>query len=336
MTKLQSPVRTFGRIGATVLVACTVPLLVGCSSPQVDSIATRDAVAEAIEEPSVDAAAVTDAAYDFELHPEPMVEALECTPYLVVTVRGTGEPTKGQLLSPVAREISQARPGEVTQIDLDYPADTEVREGGSKGVRVLLDTLRVQSETCGDEQSYILLGYSQGALVIGDALSAPEDRMVGVTAGAVPEEAAAQVRSVVMYGNPRFQSAEKYDFGTYKMNRDGVFPRREGALDEYESRIRDFCVDKDLVCQSAFDATEESHVEYFDNGMQQDGTAFVVSRLDPAKPKPKKDAKVKDSKTQSDKTSDDKSTEDKTSDEKQGDSPATETEQGTAGTDPRP
>ncbi|MBC9943914.1 cutinase family protein [Leucobacter sp. cx-328] len=336
MTKQQSIIRRYTRIGATTLAALTIPLLVACSSPQVDPAATRDAVAEAIEEPSVDSASVTDETYDFALHPEPMVEPLECTPYLVVTVRGTGEPTKGQLLSPVAREISKARPDEVTQVDLDYPADTEVREGGSKGVRVLLDTLRVQSETCGDEQSYILLGYSQGALVIGDALSAPEDRMVGVTAGEVPDEAAAQVRSIVMYGNPRFQSSEKYDFGTYKMNRDGVFPRREGALTAYENRIRDFCVDKDLVCQSAFDATEDAHIEYFDNGMQQDGTAFVVSRLDPAKPKPKKDAKSKSGQTQNDKSTDEKSTDDKSSGDKQGDSPATENDQGSAGTDPRP
>lgn len=299
MSYIKSPRRSMARIGSIALVAVTVPLLAACSSPKVDPVATRDSVAEAVTEPELDAATITDEKYDFELHPEPLVEPLDCTPYLVVTVRGTGEPTKGQLLSPVAREIKKARPDEVTQIDLDYPADTDVREGGSQGVRVLLDTLRVQHEACGDEQSFVLLGYSQGALVIGDALSAAEDRMVGVTAGDLAPEIQAQVRSVVLYGNPRFLAVEDYSQGSFKMNRDGVFPRREGALAAYEDRIRDFCVDKDLVCQSALDATEEAHVEYFDNGMQQDGTAFVVSRLDPAKPKPKQKPKNAE-KTQTD------------------------------------
>ena len=55
-----------------------------------------DSLTAVTEAPAPPAAAEE---YDIELRPEPIVDPLDCTPYLVVTARGTGEPNKGQLLS---------------------------------------------------------------------------------------------------------------------------------------------------------------------------------------------------------------------------------------------
>lgn len=248
----------------------------GCA-PSVDPSATRDSLTEVTEDPTPPEAAER---YDAARHPEPVVEPRDCSPYLVITVRGTGEPTKGQLLSPVARSISEARPGETEILDLEYPADTDVNEGGTVGARTLLDTLNVQTEAC-PEQRFVLLGYSQGALVIGDVLAAPADRLVGGTVGELRPEAAERVRAVVLYGDPRFVGGEPFNVGDSDPAVSGLLPRPAGALDAFADRLRDYCVARDFICQSSLDLDESGHVAYFENGMQQDGAAFAITRLDP-------------------------------------------------------
>ena len=260
--------------GALLVLGAALALS-GCAAP-VDPSETRESLSEVTEDPAPPEA---DEIYDAELHPEPIVDPLECDPYLVVTARGTGEPSQGQLLSPVARTISQARPGDVKALDLDYPADTDVKEGGTIGVRTLIDVLNVQTDACPD-QKFVLLGYSQGALVVGDALAAPDDRIVGATVGTVEEEALERVLAVVLYGDPRFVGDEEYNVGSYDPEIDGLLPRPAGALDAVGDRLRDYCVADDFICQSSLDFDEEPHVEYYSNGMQGDGAAFAITRLD--------------------------------------------------------
>lgn len=268
--------RSHRTLRAAILALSAGILLSGCS-PEPDPEATRESLVEVTEEPAAPDAAQE---YDVERRPEPIVEPVDCSPYLVVTVRGTGEPVKGQLLSPVARAIAAARPDEAQRLDLDYPADGEVKEGSTVGVRKLIDTLNVQTEACA-EQRFVLLGYSQGALVIGDALAAPEARLVGDTVGAVSEAAADRVLAIVLYGDPRFVGAETFNAGDYDPAVNGLLARAEGDLAAFADRIRDYCVARDFICQSSLDLDERGHVAYFENGMQQDGAAFAITRLDP-------------------------------------------------------
>jgi hypothetical protein len=256
----------------------------GCAS-ELDPMEVSESLAQVTETPpSPDEVG----AYDAEANPDPVVEALECSPYLVVTARGSGEPSNAQLLSPVAKQISKARPGEVTTVDLDYPADTNVRQGGTRGVRVLIDTLNVQSETC-PEQQFVLMGYSQGAMVVGDALATPDRRMLGEAAGEVQAKAVKQVLAAVFYGDPRFTGVESFNVGSFDPELNGIMPRQVGALDTYAESITSFCVEGDAVCQASLNigASPESastaqlqHIAYYSNGMQEKGAATVIAALD--------------------------------------------------------
>lgn len=275
---MRSAKRLVAVAGAALLLA---PLMASCASTP-DPQTTRDSLTEVTEDPTP---AEADTTYDAELHPDPIVEPLECTPYLAITARGTGEPEKRQLLGPVVRAISEARPDEVQQFDLDYPADTDVKEGGTYGARLLIDTLNVQSEACPD-QGFILLGYSQGALIIGDALSAPEFRLVGTRVGTVSEEVQDRVLSVLFYGNPRFLGSEEYDAGSYTSWTNGLLPRPQGSLSVYADRMRDYCVSNDFICQRSLELDDDGHIAYYENGMQQDGAAFVISLLPPLDDEP--------------------------------------------------
>lgn len=277
---LPSPRTASARIPRLALVPAVVLLaglaLTGCT-PEPDPAETVEALTEVRDEPSAPDAAEE---LSVERMPDPIVDPLDCSPYLVLTVRGTGEPGDNQLVTPVAKLISESRPDEVQVVDLDYPASGEVKESATIGVRTLIDTLNVQAEACPD-QRVALLGYSQGALVIGDALSPAETRLVGGTVGSVSEAAAERVLAIVLYGDPRFVGSKEYNVGDYDPGVNGLLPRVEGGLEAFAERIHDYCVARDFVCQSSFDLDEKGHVTYFKNGMQQDGAAFVITRLDP-------------------------------------------------------
>lgn len=265
------------RVLGQLLLGSSLILLLAACAPSIDPEETRDSLTEVTENRTQPDAAEE---LDSELHPDPVVDPIECSRYLVMTVRGTGEPTRGQLLSPVARAISDARPGNVQTVDLGYPADTDVKDGGTRGARTLIDTLNVQADAC-EEQRFILLGYSQGALIVGDALAAAESRLVGSTVGMLSPPAADRILAVVLYGNPRFVGSEPYNAGSYDPAVNGLLPRPPGSLAPYSDRIRDYCVAPDFVCQSSLDLDERGHIAYYDNGMQEDGAAFVITRLAP-------------------------------------------------------
>lgn len=273
--------RSCRRVSAGAGLALVAAVLLAGCAPEPDPVAARDALKEVTAEP---VAPETVDEYSAAEHPDPIVDPLECSPYLVITARGTGEPKRKQLLGPVARAIESARPDETERLDLDYPADTEINAGATLGARTLIDTLNVQAEACPDQQT-ILLGYSQGALVIGDALASPEARLVGATVGEVSEAAAERVLAVVLYGNPRFVGSDPTGYGSFSPEVNGLLPRPPGSFTRFEDRMRDYCVADDFICQSTLSLEEAGHVAYYENGMQSDGAAYVITRLGPpAKP----------------------------------------------------
>lgn len=264
-------------LSALVVVLGSALLFSGCAAP-VDPVEARESLSDVTQDPAPPEAAD---AYSAELHPDPVVGAGSCEPYLLITARGTGEPSSGQLVTGMTRKISQAHAGDVRVLDVDYPADSDVKEGGTIGARTLVDILNVQSDACPD-QRFVLLGYSQGALVIGDALSAPEDRMVGETVGTVDEGAMERVLAVVLFGDPRFDGAAEYNVGSFDASLNGLLPRPEDALDAVADRIRDYCVAGDFICQSSLDFDEKPHIAYYSNGMPSEGADFVLARIEAA------------------------------------------------------
>lgn len=251
-------------------------LLSGCANIP-DPETTVDSLREIAEDPEPEE---TSEALEEEAEPEKAFEPIECSPYLVITVRGTGEPVKGQLLSPVARTISETRPDDMIVVNLDYPADTEMKEGATTGVRNLVTMLNAQAGTC-PEQQFVLLGYSQGSLILNDALSAPEARVVGMAGKEVSANASTRIAAIVFYANPRFLGQEPFNAGTFNPNLNGIISRDLGSLDTYGDRIQDYCVAEDFVCQISTHLNEEGHVAYFDNGMQEEGAAFAITMLGP-------------------------------------------------------
>ena len=160
--------------------------------------------------------------------------------------------------------------------DLDYPASWE---SGSEaaGVNRLIAVLNAQSTQCPAMRT-VLLGYSQGAMVVGDALSAPDTRFNVDNGYELSPVARGHIVAVELYGDPRFSAAASYNSGDFDRAVDGILgARRAEDFGEIADRTVSFCTARDFACQAGGDT--EPHGSYATNGMLDEGMKYAVDRV---------------------------------------------------------
>ncbi|BBH71387.1 serine esterase [Actinoplanes sp. OR16] len=182
-----------------------------------------------------------------------------CPDVEVLGARGTTErPGFGVLLGPLADRITGDLPQTVRATAVDYPASFAYTASVRQGVRDLTAKVQRTSAAC-PETRFVLMGYSQGADVVGDAIAG------GLDTG--------NVASVLLFGDPTFTAGEP--FNVTNGNRSGVFPRGRGRLAEVAGRTRSFCNRNDRFCQGG--TSLAAHLDYAKN--IGDATAFTAGRL---------------------------------------------------------
>ncbi|GAA2426314.1 cutinase family protein [Actinomadura vinacea] len=205
--------------------------------------------------------------------------AAQCQAVSVISARGTTEPQDGSFLQkPMGDLILREFPGRSKYTELTYPASIPFDGSAPVGVGNLINTLNTEARQCPD-QKYILLGYSQGAGVVGDALAASSARIWGADKGTVGAAASSRIAAVVMFGDIRFRAGEPYNVGTFEPGKQSGDPppRPLGALSTYASRIQNYCVKDDFVCQGST-GNFIAHLAYFVNGMPSQGVQFAVAK----------------------------------------------------------
>jgi cutinase len=201
--------------------------------------------------------------------------ATGCADVEVISVRGTNESTPIGVLGYLAYGITTTTPLTVATYGLPYPATTDWVTSVNAGKSLLTQRLTTQAAAC-PNQRFVLLGYSQGAWVVGDSLA-------GGGGGFPPPVSAAlgtRVAAVVLYGDPRYRSGEPFDAGTAGAagtTINGIIPRDRGALATYASRIRSYCEIDDPFCQYGGPGGS-GHFAYTGT-YTNDAAAFVVGRL---------------------------------------------------------
>ena len=219
----------------------------------------------------------------------PQVDPAEarCAGIQVIGVRGSTEPQNGsRLLKPIGDALAAAFPGQVSYTELDYPAtirhfvppaDIDLGDSPSIGVTRLVNLLNAAARRHPD-RCFILLGYSQGAQVVGDALVPPSLRVCGREAGEISWAASARIGAIMLFGDPRFTAGEPFNAGTFDPGREGLYPRPAGALDRYANRLQNYCARDDVTCQGK-GGTLQAHTSYFRNSMPTEAVAFAIHRV---------------------------------------------------------
>lgn len=194
--------------------------------------------------------------------------------HLIATRASTEQPGAGIIGSLV--DAVQAASSQSTSTDAtDYPAVLNpYGPSVAAGVEALTEQLEAQAANCPD-QKIVLMGYSQGAHVIGDVL-------VGGTGGrGLPETApvdadvAAQVAAVILMGDPTHVPGKPFNAGTAET--DGLFARREDAsLDAFADRIQSYCDEGDVFCAGG--RSIATHLRYTREYNAQ-AQEFVLDRI---------------------------------------------------------
>ncbi|KAE8334309.1 hypothetical protein BDV24DRAFT_170326 [Aspergillus arachidicola] len=184
-----------------------------------------------------------------------------CSPIHLFIARGTTEPPgDGMMHSLAQRIITDLGLDSADREAIDYPATglgnyTAYMDSVSKGSEAIALQVTNYANHCATSK-LVLLGYSQGAQIIGDALCGTE-----LTSASLGGSASDPISAIVLYGDPSFRTGEPYDKGTSTSS--GIFSqsRPPGSCRFYAPLIRSYCDAKDAFCASG--KSDVVHMGYF-------------------------------------------------------------------------
>ncbi|MEV0396106.1 cutinase family protein [Polymorphospora rubra] len=156
---------------------------------------------------------------------------------------------------------------------LKYPAKAiapiyPISQGqGTTNLKNLVTSL---GTTCSSSTRFVLVGYSQGAHVIGDALASDSGNRIAATYRN-------RIAAVVFFGDPTYRVGEPFNAGGGARN--GTWPRAVGVLSEFNSRLRSYCYANDRWCQNISDPGDVHGTRYQTSAVQTAAKDFILARL---------------------------------------------------------
>lgn len=202
-----------------------------------------------------------------------------CNDYVLISARGTGE-IQGHSSGFVGmiHDTLEAVPGGV-EYDVRYPAISDPTQKTTFiGARDVEDYINNGYKNC-PQQKYALLGYSQGATVVLEAIQ----KLSGTKAGK-------QIKSTVLIGNPyqvrNDPTTVDQNGGDVTRPYDGILRPLEGTLNlkprlTHDGSALNICLIGDPVCTgAAFAITSPIHLSYgFNPKAQKLGAEHLIANL---------------------------------------------------------
>ena len=206
---------------------------------------------------------------------QPIVSS--CFDVAILTVRAAGEAPGEGVTSAVVDKIIAGTPRRVERASINYPADPDnYASSVASGVISMKERLSAQISLCPNEK-IVLLGYSQGAGVVLDALGGGGGGTLGATVSPVSASVASHITAAVVFGDSRHVVGQSYNAGT--ATRSGLYPRtgeQISALSALAARLRAYCDAGDPYCDSGSDL--RVHLQYI-NRYQAEASQFVVTLI---------------------------------------------------------
>ncbi|KAF8158071.1 carbohydrate esterase family 5 protein [Crassisporium funariophilum] len=200
-----------------------------------------------------------------------------CAAVHIIAARASTEAPGAGIIGALVTQVQNSSKQTVSTVAVNYPATlTNYASSSAQGTQATINLLNNQVSAC-PNQKIVLVGYSQGAQVIGDAV-AGGGGAVGLGAATPPVSASVsnKVVAIVQMGDPRHVPGQSFDRGTSV--RAGLFPR--AANQQYSAtlqpRIMSFCDFNDPFCDSGLDV--EVHLTYL-NRDQNTAAQFILTQI---------------------------------------------------------
>jgi acetylxylan esterase len=175
--------------------------------------------ASAVAIPNPDPAAQPEAAHqlgrrytDQQIHNT--TSQTTCSDVHLIVDRATGEPPSQGVIGTLATEITTRLPGTTVEW-VNYPAVlVPYDQSTNSGIEMTKSAIQKYADSCPNAK-IVLLGYSQGAQVVGDVMCGGGGAFgLGPFTDPLADQYVKRIAAVVQMGDPRFMPGNDWDFGT--------------------------------------------------------------------------------------------------------------------------
>ncbi|KAF8155602.1 cutinase [Crassisporium funariophilum] len=199
-----------------------------------------------------------------------------CAAVHIIAARASTELRGAGIIGSLVEKVQDDSSQTVSTNAVDYPASLlNYASSSSDGTAATKTLLTNQVNRC-PNQKIVLVGYSQGAHIVGDAVAGGGGGLLGRKTNPVSSSISDKVVAIVQMGDPRHVAGKSYNKGTARDG--GLFPR--GSDQEYSStlapRIQNWCDDGDTFCDSG--ASTSVHLSYLSR-YEDEAADFILGRI---------------------------------------------------------
>ncbi|TFK41828.1 carbohydrate esterase family 5 protein [Crucibulum laeve] len=200
-----------------------------------------------------------------------------CAAVHIIAARASTEAPGAGIIGALVQQVQSSSSQTVSTSNVDYPATlTDYADSSAQGTAATKALLTDQANRC-PNQKIVLVGYSQGAHIIGDAVAGGGGGVgLGPTTPPVPTNIANRVVAIVQMGDPRHVNRQPYNKGTALGS--GLFPRLSSQQysSTLQSRIQNYCDFGDTFCDSGLSTV--THLTYLSR-YQNTAASFILTQI---------------------------------------------------------
>jgi acetylxylan esterase len=202
-----------------------------------------------------------------------------CVAATVLAARASTEAPGAGTIGSLVKDIQASVSAAVSTSSVNYPATlTNYASSAAQGDSAMKSELTLIVDSCPSEK-VVIVGYSQGAQLVGDVLGGGGGGSLGATSAPLPSSISSHIIAAIQFGDPRHLPNLSFDKGT-DPGATGLFPRAASqSINGFAGILQSYCDTGDPFCAGGFNLS--AHLDY-DTKYDSSANTFVKGKLNAA------------------------------------------------------